>query len=277
MRHSLAGKTTAAMGVALALVATIAAASPQGDAGRRAPQAKPEEPTPAEKLEWLRNHLAMNLPYQGRQASSLFFHILKEDSTRSIAEGLRLTSDQEREIARLDALIRDTIKNSWAAEIDYLNTLHGPTDALMRQVDRRHQQLRDRNKAAADGADRILLMGILNERQCEMLRRLRWKMMRETALYEPDLADRLKLSREQRRELVRRKANKAEVDARNQTAGLSVGKDSAGEDLVWREIRERRDAAVALIWDVLEPDQMTTLETMLRDLPPWWKPKANLP
>jgi hypothetical protein len=120
-------------------------------------------------------------------------------------------------------------------------------------------------------AEAIALQGVLSHDQAERCRGALWESQGLRALLDPALADRLRLTRSQRRDLLSLLTEKdrvaqelADISISPQVMGLP---DARRKELLGRlgqEARLRRDALDDTIWsEVLNPSQSRALERIL--------------
>ncbi len=185
---------------------------------------------------------------------------------RRIHQFLKVSPEQKKLIEDLDRVARESLNLSFLRDIDFLASCKRRPP----QLDRRLKESETKRKAIASSADRIALFGILDPEQAELVKRMAWRSNRLGALQDDELAARLRLDREQRREIARRLAELAQVQA--QPAPLRpVTKSSSADEIeaanrAYREQASRMDAAAQSVWNVLDPSQVERWDRLMEPL-----------
>lgn len=204
---------------------------------------------PAERLKGLRAWKAQQADLAGRQINSILFSMLTE-SRRTVGESIGLSEEQRRQVGQLHTLLRDSQKASVRREVEYLDSLKGPTDALMRRVGREIEQNEARRKEAVASAENFLLVGLLEAPRADLLKRFRWRSQDFQSLQDAELANRLRLTREQRRLISVRIADRLQFFR----TAPSIPKMSELADQAYKDLKERQKALEGEIWKSFPPN-----------------------
>jgi hypothetical protein len=178
---------------------------------------------------------------------------------------LGLSAEQTQLLDRLDQLTRDVIGGWLLRGVDAIK----PPPDLAERVSARGMQHR---RAVIAHAESIARRAILTPAQVEPSLRRLWRGVGTRALLDPELASRLRFRRDQREEIAARIANKDRVrqEADNTLGPLRLVHDNGGQTAreAATEIRRRAEEADRLVWDVLDPLQLDTLELLMNSKVP---------
>ena len=167
-------------------------------------------------------------------------------------------------VARLDRLVIDAYRYRLS---DDLEKVTPPSRQVLLQRILGHIRLSD---SLFGHAEAIALEGILTGEQAELCLRVVWAQNGTTALLDPALASKLRLSRSQREEVLFLLGKKTEVsdeqtEALAPLAGLLPSHPemtTVGERIV-RDANDRMSQVDEMIWDLLTPSQLRTLIRIL--------------
>jgi hypothetical protein len=224
----------------------------------------PADPgTPEQRYVRLIDELEAEIPTVFVWAPSLTFQLFREDYGKKLATALKLGDSQRDQIERLQKLVCEGHVAARRREVESLRAVKKPTRETIRQVFRLMDENRKRRADAIEVGDRFILLSILGPAQAEILKRFRWKAMGVDALQDPELAERLQLSREQRRLLKQRATILEQVVKEESTPVKDLAKDSPELGEHHRRGANRVNEALQFIRDVLSPEQVELLNRII--------------
>ena len=218
----------------------------------------PAEPW-AQELKEIQQKLRCDAANVDGTPPSKVFHRLnwttKFQRTR-LHEFIKLTPEQQKMLQDLEGVTRASLRLSVLRESAYLDSLnHRPA-----HLDRRMNQSELKRKEIVAHAEKIALMGILDDQQAELVKRLIWKSNREGSFEDDELAARLRLTREQRQEIGRRMAEYKRAGGPPDIIAMPGTELAEKVDSEWRA---RVSAARQSLWDVLDPSQIERFERLI--------------
>jgi hypothetical protein len=177
------------------------------------------------------------------------------------AQALGLSTEQSQMLNRLDQLTREIIQDWLLRGLDAAAPPPDLADRLSTQGTRRRDQI-------IYHAERVARLGILTPTQLGLANQRYWRSLGYMALQDPEVSARLQPSPEQREAIADRIANKTRVQVTSDsTLGLLRSKVTGADAQIGRaadlEIRRRIGDAETLIWEVLDPIQLDTLQKLL--------------
>lgn len=135
------------------------------------------------------------------------------------------------------------------------------------------EQVRMRTVAEAETD---LLQGILTEEQAEMFKRVNWNSLGTDALVDPELAERLQLTRTQRRRLRQLIAERPLLLTKVQNENFeALAKDSPVAAEAFADFEAYRDTLDRSIWGVLTPAQSARWARIKESIPKPDRVRAN--
>jgi hypothetical protein len=136
---------------------------------------------------------------------------------------------------------------------------------------RRAEQTARKTKELIAHAERFVIVGILNDFQAARAKQLYWKSLGVAALLEDEVADRIKLSRDQRKEVATRYKTMRLYEQSPPSGDLAEltdqlrNPDPTVAAAAQAAIQNAHDDVESQVWDVLDPEQVGRFEELLEE------------
>jgi Spy/CpxP family protein refolding chaperone len=189
-----------------------------------------------------------------KQFDSIFYNV-------TAMKAMDLTSEQKEKIRQLNALTQDILQGSLRRDLEALRAVTSPTKPLMKQIDQQLAVNAKRRAETVAAAEEMLTTGILSRSQAEKHFIYFWGAIGPDALKDDRLAQRLGLSREQRKEIAKRLDESFNMICEVEGRVFSIPKNAPDQSLA--EIDEARKKGKSYVFEALTPEQMTKWETLL--------------